>query len=112
VDPPRDLLQVLDRPGETLGGVGQVGPELVRTVRDHCLGGAHLEPEGHQALLRAVVEVALDAASGLVAGGDDTGPGCGELVAARLQGSRHRVERALQRPDLGHPGLRHTHGVS
>jgi hypothetical protein len=35
-----------------------------------ALGGAHFERQGNEALLRAVVQVALDAPAGLVGGGD------------------------------------------
>jgi len=43
---------------------------------------AQVERQGDQALLRAVVEITLDPAAGLVGGDDDPGPGGGELGAA------------------------------
>jgi hypothetical protein len=46
------------------------------------LGQAQLEAERDQSLLGAVVQVALDPAPGVVGGGDDPGPGRGELGAA------------------------------
>jgi hypothetical protein len=56
------------------------------------------------------VEIALDATSRVVAGGDDSGAGGGELGPARLERAGHRVEGSFQRPDLTNPGLGHPHG--
>jgi hypothetical protein len=59
----------------------------------------------NEALLRSVVEVAFEAAAGFVAGGDDPSAGSAQLGVARLEGVGHRVEGALECPDLGDPRL-------
>src|SRR5215469_16467816 len=53
--------------------------QLLRYSTGHGrLGGAHVQGEGHQVLLGAVVQVVFDAAAGGIGGGDDPGPGGGE----------------------------------
>ena len=70
MDPPRDLLEVFGRLAQSLGDPRQLSVELLGSRGHHGLGGAELEPERDQALLRAVMEVPLDPATRLVAGRD------------------------------------------
>jgi hypothetical protein len=75
-DRPRGAVD-FDRPSQGLHPV-QLGQ-----LRGHGgLDQAQLEAERDQSLLGAVVQVALDPAPGVVGGGDDPGPGRGELGAA------------------------------
>ena len=53
----------------------EFGRELIELGRDLGLGRPYLERERDEPLLRAVVQVTLDAAPGLVGGGDDAGAG-------------------------------------
>jgi hypothetical protein len=71
MDPTRDLLKVRHGLGESRRDAGQLGSEVIAVRSDHGLGGARHEGKGDQSLLRAVVEVSFDPASGLVGRGDD-----------------------------------------
>ena len=69
---------------------------MVGSRPEHPPGQADLDRHGHQVLLGAVVQVALDLATRVVGRGDDTGPRgpqlevpLAQLVERRLQG---RVE--------------------
>jgi hypothetical protein len=72
VDAPRDLLQILDRTGQTAGSMGDLPLERRKLGRHRGLLGAQLERQRDEPLLGAVVQVTLDPATGLVAGGDDS----------------------------------------
>ena len=82
MDPPRDLLQVLHGAGQARRHLRQLRPELDQLGGHRGLGAAQVEGEGDETLLRAVVEIALDAAAGLVGGGDDPGARGAEFGAA------------------------------
>jgi len=60
-------------PDETVDDVGHLIAQLLLLLRYGRLGRAQFEAERDDALLRTVVEIAFEAASGLVAGGDDAG---------------------------------------
>jgi len=74
VDAAGELAQLLQRPIHAGGDPVQLGRQLLQPGRDRRLGGAELQGQRDQPLLGPVVQVALDAAAGLVGGGDDTGP--------------------------------------
>ena len=72
----RNSSRALLAPG---GQVVELGGQLDRVGGHQRLCGAGLQGEGDEFLLGAVVQVAFDAAAGLVGGGDDAGAGGGEL---------------------------------
>jgi hypothetical protein len=82
VDAARELAQLLDRPVQLVGDPADLPLQLGQLRGHGGLGQAQLEAERDQSLLGAVVQVALDPAPGVVGGGDDPGPGRGELGAA------------------------------
>jgi len=71
MDPERDLTQPVKNGREPLGDVGEVGSMLAHLLRRARLRCADLERQGDKLLLRAVVEIALDAPPRRVGGGDD-----------------------------------------
>lgn len=84
--------------------------ELFQLGRHGGLGGPQFKCERDETLLRAVVQIALDAAAGLVGGGDNTGAGGSKLGAADLQRAPHGVEGAGEHVDLARAGFGHAHG--
>jgi hypothetical protein len=103
MDAAGELAQLLDRELGLLAGL--------RDQRD-CAGRVGLEPrlgepqdqcEGDQALLRAVVEVALDPPALRVGGVDDALPGVAQVIDALAQSPRALVIGGLSREaDLTH----------
>jgi hypothetical protein len=67
------LLQLLRRAVQPGRDAVQFRPEFVEVGRHRRLRRAQLQRQRDQPLLGAVVQVALDAAPGLVGGGDDAG---------------------------------------
>ena len=69
---------------------------MVGSLSEHPPGQADLDGHGHQVLLGAVVQVALDLAAGVVGGGHDAGPRGPQLQVALAQlvegGLQGRVE--------------------
>jgi len=68
-----DLLELLEHAIEPARGLGQAVGQLLLVRWHDRRGGAQLQPERHKSLLSAVVQVALDPAARLVAGGHDPG---------------------------------------
>ncbi len=99
MDAARQLAQVVERLREALPDVRQLFGELVVVGRGHRLRARELERQRHQALLDAVVEVALEAPARLVGGGDQPGAR-GHQLGAGL-GVRDRGFEQLREP--GHP---------
>ena len=111
VNPSGDLLQVLHHVAEALGSAGQLFPELRQFGRHHGLRGTQVQPERHETLLGAVVQVAFDAAASLVTCGDNTGAGGGELGSALGICDRRRHEdREGTEARLGAPGQASVRG--
>ena len=73
MDSARQLAQVVERLGEALPHLRQRSGELLVVGRGERLRAAQLQREQHQALLDAIVEIALDAAARLIRGGDQPG---------------------------------------
>ena len=79
------------------------GIALAGSVCEPRLGEAQGQCEGDQALLRAVVEVALDAPALRVGGVDDALPGVAQVIDALAQSPRALVIGGLAREaDLAH----------
>src|ERR1700730_1120196 len=93
----RELAQLVERARQSYRDVVEFGGELVQLGRDLGLRRPYLERERDESLLRAVVQVTLDAAPGLVGGGDDPGAGRLQLSVRLGIGNRGRDE-------LGEPG--------
>jgi hypothetical protein len=108
VDAARELAKVLHRGAEVGGELVQLGPQALLPGRHAGLDGPDLQAQRDELLLDAVVQVPLDAAAGVVGGGHHPRPRRGQLRAALLEGGRHAVEGALQRPDLAHPAGGHA----
>jgi hypothetical protein len=79
-----------------------VGHHWLRCAQDKC--------KRYEPLLRPVVQIALDAATGLVGGGDDTGARGGELGSALgvrdRGGEQFSPQSGLLRDQLASPRLR------
>ncbi len=73
-----DLAQLVQDAVQPGGYFVQLVHVLPCSRRCGCLRGAQVKGEGDQALLGAVVQVALDAAARLVGGGHDPRPGGGQ----------------------------------
>ena len=76
---PGELAQLVERARQSGRNVVEFGGELVELGRDLGLSRPYLERKRDEPLLRAVVQVTLDAAPGLVGGGDDAGAGRPQL---------------------------------
>jgi len=102
VDPLGDLAQLVEYVGQPGGHLVQLRAQLGRLRRHRRPGDAQPQREGDQLLLGAVVQIALDAAPGLVGGGDDARPGGGErgLGLGVGDGGGNQVGEAGQ-PRLG-----------
>ena len=75
MDAAREVAQLLERGARLrLRLVDELQRHAVGVVAQALAGHAELEAEGDEALLRAVVQVALDAAALGVGGGDDPAP--------------------------------------
>ena len=92
MDAARELAQLLEALGELLAGLVQDLRGGRRVVRDARPREAHLERDGDEPLLGAVVEVALEAPAGGVAGLDDARARGGQLVARVGARERERDE--------------------
>ena len=79
VDAAGQLAQLVQRAGRLADQRVQLRRQLVGLGRHRRLRRAQAQGEGDQPLLGAVVQVALDAAPGVVGGGDDPRPRRGEL---------------------------------
>ena len=106
VDAAGGLPELVQRGGQTLRHPAEPGPQPGQVV-GRRRSVAQVEHQRHQPLLRAVVQVALDPPAFAVAGGDDPGPGGGQLLAVLAQRAGHRVEAVCQRPDLVSAAFRH-----
>ena len=79
MDAAGELAQLVDGEPELLADAAEMGGAVVvEPVLEHF----EFEADGQQAVLGAVVEVALEAAAGLVGGGDDPGAARLELALA------------------------------
>ncbi len=101
----------------------EAGSQMVQLLRERggpslhgCLRGPQVQGEGDQALLRAVVQIALDAAAGGVGGGDDPCPGCsqgGLRLGVGDRGGGQFSEAGQSRLGVGrqrlHAGRSHHH---
>ena len=100
-----ELAQLLDR---QLGLDARLGDQLRRARRialEPRLGEAQRQGHADQALLGAVVQIALDAPPLLVGRGDDPLPGVAQVVDAVAQGARATgVARLAREADLLHRG--------
>ena len=101
MDAARELAQLVERGGELLAcgfehgvGGGRIGVEL-------ALGEAERERERDEPLLRAVVEVALEPAPGLVARLDDAGARRAQLLLLPLPVADVREQRQVADHVLG-----------
>jgi hypothetical protein len=74
VDPAGELAQLLDRELDLLAGIRDQLRGTRRLARDLRLGEAERQGDADEALLRAVVQVALDPPALGVGGGDDALP--------------------------------------
>ena len=111
MDAHRDLAQVLEGAVEPGRDLRQAFLQLGRFGRHDPLGGADLEAERDEALLDAVVQIALDPPPRLVGRRDDTRAGGGQLGATlgvRDRGGHElreagqaRLGVGRQRPRLG-----------
>jgi hypothetical protein len=81
--PARQLAELLDRDLQLGDGVGEHTLELGIALRQLTLCDAQLERQRHEPLLGPIVQVALDPATLLVAGGDDPAPRLLHLVELR-----------------------------
>ena len=93
MQPAHELADLLERECELgLGRVDQLR-HLGRVGLEAALDQVEMERDGHEPLLGAVVQVALDTAPLGVAGGDDPRPGVGQIP-----------HRATQLGDVAHDG--------
>ena len=79
--------------------VGQLVEHLGRgrrVVGDDVAGQAEVDGQGHQMLLGAVVQVALDPAALGVAAGHDAGPGLAQLVGLLAQLVEGRLQGGVE----------------
>jgi hypothetical protein len=90
VQPARDLAQLLDHAGQAGRRARELLAQLEQVRRRGRLGGPELQPERHEPLLRAVVQVALDAVALGIGGSRDPRPRRRELGAAVSIGDRRR----------------------
>jgi hypothetical protein len=103
VDPARVVTQLIQHARQAGRHAAQFGVKIAQAGR-HCrLRHAQAERERHEALLRAVVEIALDTAPGLVGGSNDArarGHQCGMRFGIRDRGGREEFGE-LGEPMLG-----------
>ena len=71
MDAAGELAQLVQRCGELVARLGRELLALGRVAADRALGSTQLQRDGDEALLRAVVEVALEPPALGVAGLDD-----------------------------------------
>src|SRR3954467_1259052 len=93
MDAARHLAEFLDHARQTISEAADLFPDVLQAGRNPAFGGAQLEDQCDQLLLRSVVEITLDAPTAFVAGRNDAGPGSGDFVAHRgvRNGSRHEL---------------------
>ena len=99
VDAVRELAQLAERRLDVAAQLLEHRLDGLRIGLHELAGQADLDRERDEVLLRAVVEVALDPAPGLVGGSDDAQPGGLELRVALLQGLEAGLERRVE-PDV------------
>src|SRR5918996_5126986 len=102
MDASRHLTEFIESVGQAFGHLADLRPELVQVRRNLRLDVAELHRKSHESLLCSVVEVALDASSRLVGGGEDP-PAGGEELAAH---GRVRYRRRDELGEAGKPLLR------
>ena len=70
---PREISRSCSHADQTVDDVGQLPAQLLLLCRHRRLDGTQFQTERNNALLRTVVEIAFEAAAGLVGGRDDAG---------------------------------------
>src|SRR5919201_42398 len=96
MDAARHLAELLDHARQPISEATDLRPNVLKAGRNPAFGGAQPKGQCDQLLLRSVVEIALDASTGFVAGGDDAGAGSGDFGAHRCvrNGGRDEVKEA------------------
>ena len=96
------LLEVRRDAGQTGHDIRNLIPERLQLRWHRSLGGAEFESQGDEPLLSAVVQIAFEAAPGVIAGCDNPGARSGELRAGLGVGDRGRCQvREVPDPLLG-----------
>ena len=108
MDAAGQLAQLGGRAGEVVGQPVEERAGRGRVVVEPAAGDADVERHRHEPLLRAVVEVALELAAGLVGGGDDAGARRAQLLRARRL-DLAPPQRLLGRAPLGDVEQRAVH---
>src|SRR6266511_6307575 len=96
MDAARHLAEFLDHARQPISEAADLRLYALQAGRNASFGGAQPEGQCDQLLLRAVVEITLDAPTGFVAGGDDACPGSGDFGA-------HGRVRNGSRDEFGEP---------